>query len=475
MDSKTSLQFEDLPAPASQTGKCPGRKSCRDKRSKKRRILGKLAFSGLLLWAGARYLRFEVPMSFTLADVEWPIPSDMSVDHCEAWSDIGETDPEITDDFPYSADASFELPVSADTLFLISRSVHQKHRVSSGGRVNYVQSDDVSDSIKVDITAFFWHDKFLDGAKACLLKRGDDETGVGIFTKWEDEGHRRRRRHSDHHKLRFDVTVTFPRTEDDSPLAISRFLTDLEIFSQNFADLSHVAFGGLYLKSALSGIHAESLFAGNASITTSLGAVRIQSLVASEARITNALGPIDGTYNASKLTLTTSNAGINVDVNLFHDSDDADAPATLRLSTSNGAINGTLNLLSLSTNADSSSAAAKFDLAAHTSHARLGLAVLSAPPTAHIALRAHTALGPASVSLPATYEGAFHASTSLSSVNVIAREGVEDPSGAGRARRVEWDAVTRGVSKGRVGWDEEGLRRGEVVVGTSLAPVELVF
>lgn len=60
-------------------------------------------------------------------------------------------------------------------------------------------------------------------------------------------------------------------------------------------------------------------------------------------------------------------------------------------------------------------------------------------------------------------------------MNVIAREGVEDPSGAGRARRVEWDAVTRGVSKGRVGWDEEGLRRGEVVVGTSLAPVELVF
>jgi hypothetical protein len=201
---------------------------------------------------------------------------------------------------------------------------------------------------------------------------------------------------------------------------------------------------------------------------------RVQSLVASEARISNALGPIDGTYNASKLTLTTSNAGINVDVNLFHDSDDADAPATLRLSTSNGAINGTLNLLSLSTNADSSSAA-KFDLAAHTSHARLGLAVLSAPPAAHIALRAHTALGPASVSLPATYEGAFHASTSLSSVNVIAREGVEDPSGAERARRVEWDAVTRGVSKGRVGWDEEGLRRGEVVVGTSLAPVELVF
>jgi hypothetical protein len=69
MDTKTSLQFEDLPAPASQTGKCPGRKSCKDKRSKKRRILGKLAFSGLLLWAGARYLRFEVPMSFTLADV----------------------------------------------------------------------------------------------------------------------------------------------------------------------------------------------------------------------------------------------------------------------------------------------------------------------------------------------------------------------------------------------------------------------
>jgi hypothetical protein len=104
----------------------------------------------------------------------------MSVDHCEPWSNNGETDPDISEDFPYSADANFELPVSADTLFLISRSIQHRH-VFSTGRVNYLQSEEVSNSIKVDITAFFWRQEYLDASKACLLTRDNDQTGVGIF------------------------------------------------------------------------------------------------------------------------------------------------------------------------------------------------------------------------------------------------------------------------------------------------------
>jgi hypothetical protein len=73
-----------------------------------------------------------------------------------------------------------------------------------------------------------------------------------LQTKWEGE-----RRREEHQKLRFDVTVTFPRTEDGSALSINRFLTDLPIFSQTFADMSNVAFDKLYLKSALAAIRAE--------------------------------------------------------------------------------------------------------------------------------------------------------------------------------------------------------------------------
>jgi hypothetical protein len=104
----------------------------------------------------------------------------MSVDHCEPWSDNRETDPDSSEDFPYSAGASFEFPVSADTLFLISRSLHQ-NQIYSYGQVNYSQSEEVSDSIKVGVTAFFWHEEYLDASKACLLKRDNDQTGVGIF------------------------------------------------------------------------------------------------------------------------------------------------------------------------------------------------------------------------------------------------------------------------------------------------------
>jgi hypothetical protein len=51
-----------------------------------------------------------------------------------------------------------------------------------------------------------------------------------------------------------------PHTEDGSALAINRFLTDLEIFSQTFADMSNIAFDKLYLKSALGDVYAEVCF-----------------------------------------------------------------------------------------------------------------------------------------------------------------------------------------------------------------------
>ncbi|KAF8195295.1 hypothetical protein K438DRAFT_1674007 [Mycena galopus ATCC 62051] len=458
MDSKTPLSVEELPAPTQHAGDFRRPKNC-----KKRKVFRKFAVSALLVWLGSRYLRFNSSMSFTEVEELWPIPPDMAEEHCGPWSDIVETDPDVTEDFPYSADASFELPVSADTLFLISRNAGHR-RAFSTGRVNYLQSEEVSDSVKVDITAYFWHEEYLEHSKVCLLKHGEDQTGVGIFTKWHGERHR----HSNREKLRFEVTVTFPRTDDESDLSINRFLTDLEIFSQTFADLSHVAFGKLDLKTAVAAIHAESLSAGNASIRTSVGAIKIQSLIAPEASISTSMGPIEGMYNGSKLILTTSNGAINVDVNLSNDADDA---AELKMHTSNGHIQGNVNLVS----AKEDSSEAAFVIAARTSHGRVGVDVLSAPLNSNITLQATTAIGAAAVSLPATYEGSFRASTSLGSVEVSAAEGVEDPASEGRERKLEFDQVTRSTAAGRIGWSEDGAGRGSVNVMTSLAPVKIQF
>ncbi|KAK7013835.1 54S ribosomal protein L16, mitochondrial [Favolaschia claudopus] len=454
MDSKAPLPSQELPVPAS-TGM---EESIRRKRCKKLKVFRKLGVTALLLWVGSRYFRFQSPISFKEDGNEhWPIPTDMSAD-CASWSDSVETDPDITEEFPYSAEAAFELPVSADTLFLLSRS--HGRRPFSSGNINYVQSGEVSDSIKVDITAYFWHEKYLDASKACLLKRDDDHTGVGIFTKWDEP--RRRHRH-EHQKLRFDVRVTFPRTEDDSPLDINHFFTDLEIYSQTFADLSNVAFGHLGLRSSLAGVRAESLTARNATIASSLGPIKIQSLVAPEAYLATSMAPIEGTFNGSHITLTTSNAPIKVDVNLFHESDHD--KAQLKLHTQNSPIEANLNLIS-------SKDDSVFDVIAHTAHGRLGVDILSAPLESTLTLHATTALAPAYVGLPITYEGSFHAETSLGSVTVAIDGEAEDPAGKGR-KRIANSEGHHGRSSGKVGWSEEGMERGEVTVVTSLSAVEI--
>ncbi|KAJ7038417.1 hypothetical protein C8F04DRAFT_1089081 [Mycena alexandri] len=455
MDQKTPIQFEELPVPAACTAECR-----RQKHSRKRRAFRAFGLSALLLWLGARYLRFASPMVFRDPGSPWPFPSDVTVDHCAEWSDPVET--EGAEHSLYSADASLELPASADALFLISRSLHHRGGVFSTGNVNYLQSDEVTDAVKVDITAFFWREEHLAASKACLLRRGGDQTGVGIFTNWDEK-----RRREEHERLRLEVTVAFPRTEDNSALAINNFSSDLEIFGQTLADLSNVNFKTLSLKAALSAIRAESLFAGNATIRTSIGPIRIQSLIGETAVIGTSLGAIEGTFNSSKsLTLSTSNGAIIVEVNLFNN--DEDDAAKLKLLTSNGRIESRINL-------ESENSGSAFNITARTSHGPIDLEVVAAPLASNVTLGATTSLGSLSAKLPTTFEGMFDASTSLSSVEVKFDENAEDPSGKGRKRSLDHGKVGKASSHGHVSWSEEGKTRGSVTARSSLGPVSLEF
>ncbi|KAJ7230024.1 hypothetical protein GGX14DRAFT_538287 [Mycena pura] len=460
MDSKTAFQTQDLPAPASHVPKPAPRKRC----SKGRRLLRVVGLSALMVWIGARYFsetsRFSHWQQTTISDLEWPFPPDVEVVKCAQWSDNDGSDAFYDKDYPYSADASFKLPVSSDTLFLLSRSVARNHGgVISAGEVEYIQSDDVSDNVKVDITARYRDQEYLDATKVCLLTRDGDQNGVGIFTKWEGKGRQRG------HTLQFKVTVTFPSTDDGSPLSISNLQTDLEIFAQKFGDMSGVEFKAMSLKSVLAPILADYLSVEDAKFTTTLAPVNIQALVAERADVVTSLGSIEGTYNASKsLTLTTSNAPIKVNVNLFNDDDDD--VVRLQLLDSNGPIEGNISLFSTLD-------ASAFDVSARTANARLALDVLAAPVDANIAVRAATSLGAASVKLPTTYEGSISATTSLGSVKVKFDTETADPSGAGRTRIGRVEQVRRNMVRGRVGWSEAGLSRGVVDVTTSLASVDL--
>jgi hypothetical protein len=56
--------------------------------------------------------------------------------------------------------------------------------VFATGKINFVQSEDVSDSVQVGVTARFRRQEHLDAAKACLLTGGEGEqSGVGLFVR----------------------------------------------------------------------------------------------------------------------------------------------------------------------------------------------------------------------------------------------------------------------------------------------------
>ncbi|KAJ7348384.1 hypothetical protein DFH08DRAFT_808123 [Mycena albidolilacea] len=361
MDQKKLLQILSLPIPALQAQEVAAKR-----RKCKRRRLVHFGVSVLLLWLGARYLHFGNPesISFLEDDRPWPLPSGVSIDHCAEWSERGELN--AIDEFPYSAEPSFELPVSTSTLFFDFPPPR-----TSGPKYSFFYG-----------TPHYRREKHLEAAKACLLERDGAKSGVGFL-----------------------VTVTFPQTSDKSPLSINNLSTDLLIFSQTFGDLSNIAFKSLLLEGAVGDILAEVWLTGiqvhfrrynlppvpvhqNCEHRNFHWAYQNpipQSLLTESANVTNSVGPIESTFSASKsLTLSTSNSALNFDVNL---SNDAEGEATQLKLFNNIAsfaantydvahrfIRGNITLTSAK-----DGAATRFDIHARTSTSSLTLDVLEAP------------------------------------------------------------------------------------------------
>ncbi|KAJ7061637.1 hypothetical protein C8F01DRAFT_143803 [Mycena amicta] len=454
----------------------------RQKRKRAGRFFKVLGVFVLLHWAGSKFAakhhgRHGKGFWRALEDPEdkWPVPPETQIEHCATWA---ETDSPLAlalvdAQYPFSASASFELPVDSEALFLVTRSFIRRHGKHNGifaaGSVDYVLAEaeaDAGNTVKVDVRAEYWHPEHLNAAKACLLSRvvGENQNGVGILTKWEDDED-----WEDHHhrttELRFQVTVTFPATEEGSALAINSFQSDLEIYSQAFDEsMSGVHFKSMELKSALASITAEDLVVDDAVFRASLAAIKIRTLTSDTATLTTALARVEGTYNVTKsLSITTSNAGINVDVNLVADGDD-EQPGEVHLTTSNAAIDANVSLSS------STSTPGAFDVTAHTANGHIDLAVPSLPLDALLTLHASTALAKVHVGLPTTYEGTLVASTTLANVDVQISQ-AEDPKGEGRKRVGGVEKVRRGSVRGSVGWTEEGSKRGSVEVRSSLGGV----
>ncbi|KAF5385840.1 hypothetical protein D9615_002327 [Tricholomella constricta] len=366
----------------------------------------------------------------------FPVPSNIVLSHCphgEEWSNVPYPDAVSPDQLPYAASTSFKLPLSYKTLFLLSRG-SQAH-----GTVNIVTSQDVSDVAKVHVTVKYYNKDIRDdGVKVCLIRRANDDIGVGFFTRqW----------YGPEHMLFFEATVVLPKTGNNNTLLhIESFETDVPNVSHKVGDLRGlVDFSYINLKGSNAPISATSISAETAVFRTSNS-------------------PITGVFNVSRsLTLKTSNSPIQVDVGVHNEKSHV---SELIMRTSNGKIDSRVSLTSVYEGG-------RYLVTAISSNGPVSVKFPTSPMDSTLKLQATTSNSPASVSLDPAYEGTLALSTSNFAPSVRQRV-VKDPSGKGRKRTVETSTLGRGVLRGSVSWSgQEGP--GTVQVRSSNSPVTVAL
>jgi hypothetical protein len=78
--------------------------------------------------------------------------------------------------FSESAESAFVLPITSDTLYLISRGSYQS------GKVELKQSTDRGD-VKVDVRVAYHDERALARATVCQLRKSGNRHGVGIYVR----------------------------------------------------------------------------------------------------------------------------------------------------------------------------------------------------------------------------------------------------------------------------------------------------
>lgn len=105
-----------------------------------------------------------------------------SVVQCAEWSESSHP----SDDY-HSESSTFELPVASDTLFFTSRGN------LPNGVLHLSQSDEVSDVVKVNVTAYYKRRELLERVSVCQVKREQHENGISLsvrsLTQLRQESH----------------------------------------------------------------------------------------------------------------------------------------------------------------------------------------------------------------------------------------------------------------------------------------------
>ncbi|KAG9221279.1 hypothetical protein CCMSSC00406_0008886 [Pleurotus cornucopiae] len=357
--------------------------------------------------------------------------------------------------FPSHATTTFDVPYDLDTMLFLARG-------PAGGTFTVVTSDEVRDTARVVVVVSYRHQEFRDQAKVCRIKRGESSAGIGIFTpRWNYTNYPRER------GLAFSVVVSLPTNSHKKPLDIKNFEADMPLFGISTANLhDSVSFTNISLISSQMHITAQSLVAENAFLKTSNAPISGSIYSPNLLHLITSNGAITGTFNTSKsLHLITSNALIQADVGLTNE---GNHPTKAILKTSNGQIRSAISLL----RDTEGSVGGVYDVEAFTSNAPLNINFPTAPVDSTLSLDAKTTNAGADVSLHPTYEGRFELVSSLFAP-VVEKSTVNDPSGRGRERTIQYSSLNRGVLSGKVQWAGSDKSDGRVLVKSSNAKVTL--
>ncbi|KAJ6447763.1 hypothetical protein C8R45DRAFT_1047358 [Mycena sanguinolenta] len=345
--------------------------------------------------------RYWGPILFPPA---WPVPSDVSIEHCARWPVIGPF-PGPWNDFPQSAWVEYDLPLSDNaSLFLLSRSIAGNSEFSHGD-VIYQPVDGLPDStVRVGIIAHYWNNKYVWLTKSCLLKRANGEIGVGIFSRWKKGPWRRH----PHEEIRFQVYVRFPRAYGP-PLTVNELRVDLKEYTQSFSIMADINFNYLWIENSkaisagrVSYSPPQALLARNVTLHSS-GRIEMPSLVAEYAEIGTSAGDIQGAYNASRsLSLFNSMGPLHADINLIND--EVDVTPTLHLRTDDGGTQANINLVA--TNIPRSDAS--YEITAQTRKGQLDVHIASASVDSRITFGGWNIDGTVYLKFPPGYEGCYY-------------------------------------------------------------------
>ncbi|OCH93507.1 hypothetical protein OBBRIDRAFT_790223 [Obba rivulosa] len=381
----------------------------------------------------------------TEIDPRWTRDCVQYADWVQEASDSTSDRTSSSDHFAHVATTSFELPLSSDLLYLISRGALSHGDV----HIDTAQAD--SDMVAVNISMSYDYETVFEQTKVCLLQPAEGRNGVGIFSP-ENLHCATPNWNCTHYRTNFEVWLRIPTgLKNEIPAFVKSLETDMSLFSHRI----------YYLQ--------DTVFFDSISLKTSNSHIVSGSLAARQAVLRTSNGRISGVFNtSSSLHLGTSNAPIDVDVRMLN-ADNGKA-TELNMRTSNSRVDAVTELISTT----SSGTNGIFKIDARTSNSPLDVSTKSAPVDHVLYFTARTSNAPASASLHSTWEGAFRIQTSQHTPTVDPDTEVPDPKGKERRRDVVVRSVRKGVVEGSAAWTpKEEHRLGEVKIRTSNAPLKL--